>query len=242
LVCFVLCFFAACVGAAIWGCWARCWFENVGFSWTDGNIYKCLKPCIAACRSYTGIKTTQETEMHRRTQEALLREAARRGDEECVAEIIRGGDARLNAPNLYDGPSSRWTALHYAAAFGHVNIVKRLVEANVLLDSKNAYGATPLIEAAAQGHKECVAVLVTAGANLTLKAQYSSICFPDPNLWQSPDNPGWKRPTNVIKPPWTALDWAKGQNHDEIADLIVYGEKRAGALSVTPNAIITHAV
>jgi hypothetical protein len=65
-------------------------------------------------------------------------------------------------------PESLNTALHYAAANGHVEIIKLLLEIlthSIDIDCKNCQGSTPLHWAALNGHVECVQLLANAGAN-----------------------------------------------------------------------------
>jgi hypothetical protein len=65
-------------------------------------------------------------------------------------------------------PESLNTALHYAAANGHSDIVKLLLELltnSMDIDCKNSEGSTPLHWAALNGQVECVQLLANAGAN-----------------------------------------------------------------------------
>ena len=59
------------------------------------------------------------------------------------------------------------TALHYAACFGHLELVTRLAEltpSGAGLDALDRHKNTPLADAAIQGHLEIVQVLVCFGA------------------------------------------------------------------------------
>ena len=84
-----------------------------------------------------------------------LYEAANDGDADLVKQLI---DEGLNVEAIH---ARRSTPLHKAAANGHTEVVKILVEAGALNDPL----ATPLHSAAANGHAEVVKVLVWAGAD-----------------------------------------------------------------------------
>ncbi|KAJ4293653.1 ankyrin repeat-containing protein [Kalmusia sp. IMI 367209] len=74
-------------------------------------------------------------------------------------------------------PYSKNTALHYAAANGHVDIMRLLfsletdmasASASGLINALNDAGNTALHWAALNGHLECVKVLVKSGADVTI--------------------------------------------------------------------------
>ncbi len=58
------------------------------------------------------------------------------------------------------------TALHYAAEFGHADVVKLLLRRGASLEVLDKIKMTPLAVAAQQGHFECVKALVEGGANI----------------------------------------------------------------------------
>ena len=71
--------------------------------------------------------------------------------------------------------ASRFSALHCAAAYGHVSITELLLQQAGLLpdtqkqdiiNSRDAYGQTALMIAAAQGHLTLVSALVGGGADI----------------------------------------------------------------------------
>lgn len=99
-----------------------------------------------------------------------LRYAARAGDASAIEALLadaaahcgRSVAALLRAPD----PQSGNTALHMAAANGHVETLQRLVHAGAPLNARNAAGSVPLHYCAAGGSGECARVLVDAGADL----------------------------------------------------------------------------
>ena len=98
--------------------------------------------------------------------------ACKAGQAGAVAELLAAGAQRAALD------SQRRSALHYAAWFGRLDALVGIVGepgAYVLhaqqLDAQDALGRTPLWFAAAQGHAECCAALISAGASVTAGAQ-----------------------------------------------------------------------
>ena len=58
-----------------------------------------------------------------------------------------------------------WSALHFASGCGHTECVRLLIKAKAPLEAKNNRGATPLMCAAFQGHRDVVKLLLSAGAS-----------------------------------------------------------------------------
>ena len=101
------------------------------------------------------------------------------------------------------------TMLHVCAGHGHTNLVELLIDrgANVSVSAKG--GMTPIAFAAQTGRKAVVEMLLAAGA--------------DPNL----------RETRLS---YTALDWARGNEHAEICSILqAHGAQPSGTL---PQGII----
>lgn len=103
-----------------------------------------------------------------------LRKASSRGDNKIVNDLLcRGCDL-----NLYDG--SGFTAMHYAAEYGHVATISQLVDFATDIDSLvNASGIkddgrhgnlTPLMLAATNGHANAVSKLLKYGANIASRS------------------------------------------------------------------------
>lgn len=118
--------------------------------------------------------------------DTALQVAAAHGEFGAVAELIRRGarptlesaaatgrtdDVRNRLPTA--GPAQRHASLALAAQFGHVEIVRLLLDAGEDPDRYNPIGvhshSTPLHQAALAGHSEVVALLVQRGADLGVK-------------------------------------------------------------------------
>lgn len=90
---------------------------------------------------------------------AALRDAAREGDARAVEELLAAG-VEVDAPNRYGA-----TALFFAADRGHLDVVRRLVEAGAALAvADRFYQMTPLSRAAGSGHREVVLFLLERGS------------------------------------------------------------------------------
>jgi ankyrin repeat protein len=117
---------------------------------------------------------------------SALRATALHGELEAVNDLI-GHGARIDLPvasalgRIEDarrllpgaGPEDRHLALTLASQFGHVEIVRLLLDAGEDPNRYNPVGghshATPLHQAAGTGHDEVVRLLVERGARLDLK-------------------------------------------------------------------------
>jgi ankyrin repeat protein len=62
-----------------------------------------------------------------------------------------------------------WTALHYAAASGDLDIMKLLLERHADIDAASPTGTTPLMLAAREGQEDAVKLLLDEGADARLK-------------------------------------------------------------------------
>eukprot|EP00899_Mesostigma_viride_P006901 jgi/Mesvir1/16211/Mv08469-RA.1 len=91
---------------------------------------------------------------------------AGRGDEGGLLERLEAGDD----VNAADGVDER-TALHEAAAAGHVDIMGVLFRHGARVDVQSKTGNTPLHLAAWNGRDQAVRLLLTHGANAGLRTQ-----------------------------------------------------------------------
>jgi len=86
--------------------------------------------------------------------------AAFRKNRAAVMELLNHG-AQVNQKG--------WTALHYAAAAGSIEITSLLLEKHAYIDAETPTGMTPLMIAAREGQEEVVGLLLVEGADATLK-------------------------------------------------------------------------
>jgi ankyrin repeat protein len=78
----------------------------------------------------------------------------------AVQALLEKG-AQVNRPD--------WTALHYAAAAGELDIMRLLLERHAYIDAESPTGTTPLMLAAQEGQQEAVKLLLEEGADARLK-------------------------------------------------------------------------
>ncbi|CAG2106272.1 unnamed protein product, partial [Medioppia subpectinata] len=80
------------------------------------------------------------------------------GDYSAVDRILSNNLEDVNAVN-----KSGWTALMYAANYGHFNIIRLLVRHNVNVNFQDSIGRTALMMAACNGHTRCIDALINYG-------------------------------------------------------------------------------
>jgi len=90
---------------------------------------------------------------------ALMMAALQKNKPAVLALLEKG--AQVNRPG--------WTALHYAAAAGDLDIMKLLLERHAYIDAASPTGTTPLMLAAREGQEDAVKLLLEKGADATLK-------------------------------------------------------------------------
>ncbi|NBP61768.1 MAG: hypothetical protein EB091_03970 [Betaproteobacteria bacterium] len=112
--------------------------------------------------------------------ETALMLAAKHGDL-AMAEQLRKRGAEINRPG--------WTALHYAAAFGHTSMVDWLLGHDAYIDAESPGKVTPLMMAVREGHEAVAMHLVRLGADISYRSQAG----------------------------FTAIDYARQQGRDQFA-------------------------
>jgi hypothetical protein len=100
--------------------------------------------------------------------------AALLGNQNLVEKLVEANcllDARVEEPDGYPG----FTALHWAARFGRISIVKFLLNSGAAVDSKDGWDSTPLFHSLYLGDLDedvsiaIVKLLLDAGANVNLQ-------------------------------------------------------------------------
>lgn len=90
---------------------------------------------------------------------ALMMAAFQKNKPAVLALLAKG--AQVNRPG--------WTALHYAAAAGDLDIIRLLLERHAYIDAESPTGMTPLMLVAREGMEESVHLLLQEGADARLK-------------------------------------------------------------------------
>jgi ankyrin repeat protein len=133
-----------------------------------------------------------------------LEAKARNGDNAMMIAAYKGNEAAVDALIARNAEVNRpgWTALHYAAAIGNNNIIKRLLEHSAYIDAESPNKTTPIMMASRAGHIYTVKLLLDEGADASLR--------------------------NTLG--MTAIDFAKKNNHSDIAEGLTHRLKKAGKL------------
>jgi ankyrin repeat protein len=104
--------------------------------------------------------------------------ASLNGDINIVQTLI-AKDAEVNKKG--------WAPLHYAAANGHDDIVKLLLDHSAYVDAGSPNGTTPLMMAARGGHVSTVKLLLDNGADLNVKNQIGMNALDFAKQYKEPD-------------------------------------------------------
>ncbi|MBC8748199.1 ankyrin repeat protein [Paraburkholderia sp. WC7.3g] len=119
-----------------------------------------------------------DIEMQDKAGENALMMASLAGDLSLVNLLI-AKDAEVNKKG--------WAPLHYAAANGHDDIVKVLLDHSAYVDAGSPNGTTPLMMAARGGHVSTVKLLLDNGADLSVKNQIGMTALDFAKTYKEPD-------------------------------------------------------
>ena len=89
-----------------------------------------------------------------------LIDAAGNGDFNNVLRLLEKG-----APTSYVCKHRGSSAIMIASKYGHIEIIRLLIQYGADIDAQNHQGQTSLMLASKYGHKECVQLLLEKGAN-----------------------------------------------------------------------------
>ncbi|WP_345814094.1 ankyrin repeat domain-containing protein [Paraburkholderia sp. PREW-6R] len=117
-------------------------------------------------------------EIQDKAGENAMMMAALNGDIDFVNQLI-AKDAEVNKKG--------WAPLHYAAANGHDDIVKLLLDHSAYVDAGSPNGTTPLMMAARGGHVSTVKLLLDNGADLTVENQIGMTALDFAKAYKEPD-------------------------------------------------------
>ena len=109
------------------------------------------------------VNATKLTQMQQDELNNKLINAVKNGDIKNVRELIEKG-ADVDAKD-----KSRWTALHWAACSGKVDISTFLIEKRADVNAKNNDGGTALHWAALNEHVDIAKILIENGADVDAK-------------------------------------------------------------------------
>ena len=148
--------------------------------------------------------------------------AAALGHSKILRELLSGENKPLDMHS-----SDGWTALHLASFFGQFDCVEVLLDlgASVKMRSANTMGNTPLHAAAAGGHREVCALLLSHNAEINAEqaSQYTALHSAAANgseelvrlLLAHEANPKAKSEKGE-----TPLDMARARNHSGVVALL----------------------
>ena len=109
------------------------------------------RPEVVRDLLYAGADANRATEL---TRETPLHFAAQLGCERAVRSLLESADVMAMS-------SENWTALHYAAAYGHTPIVEALIKHGADMDAKTLCRRTALMLANEYGHSSVASLLLS---------------------------------------------------------------------------------
>jgi ankyrin repeat protein len=97
-----------------------------------------------------------------------LFEASKSGNIAAVRKLLDKG-VDVNWKDDEEGDEEGDTALTWASEFGHIDIIKLLLDRGALIDLQDNIGGTGLMYASHFGQVECVRFLLERGADMSIK-------------------------------------------------------------------------
>ena len=142
-------------------------------------------------------------------------------DRNTLEALLLEKDTNVDSADEYNQ-----TALHFAAAMGHLSIANLLLQAGATVDAVNDNGRTALHWAAMKGKIEVVEALLKAGANKdsTTNPGQTALHFAAINgkieVVKALLNAGANKDLKTKNLDQTALDYAQIRNHPAIVKLL----------------------
>ena len=129
----------------------------------------------------------QVSACHRNDMGSEFRQAAAKGDITKVQSLLKVDPNLVFTKNKVGA-----TALHWAVAYGHKDVVEYLLANHAVVNAVTKQGSTPLHWAVGGGHNDVAELLLAHGADVNARDEYGN----------------------------TPLQGAVSQNHKEVAELL----------------------
>ncbi|GMT36062.1 hypothetical protein PFISCL1PPCAC_27359, partial [Pristionchus fissidentatus] len=95
-------------------------------------------------------------------QEEELRWALQGGDKDTILE-------KITSDNVNDQVGGR-SPLHHLSDYGHIELVKYVIHLGADVNALDRHSLTPLMCAVFENHPEVVKILISSGADVTVKS------------------------------------------------------------------------
>eukprot|EP00906_Rhabdomonas_costata_P004480 RCo006610 len=132
---------------------------NIKDRWGNTPMDEALRGQHFAVAEYLKAVGARASTLDAQQNVSRLCQKARDGDIDALTELLKGSDISVN-----DADYDKRTALHLAAAEGHLEVVRFLLGQKAKVNVQDRWGNTPLDEARRSNHSEVEALLMMVGA------------------------------------------------------------------------------